>query len=498
MNKKYKEYVETLRKKADIDYAAAVLSWDKETYMPPKGAHFRSQQVATLSGISHEIFTDKKFGELLKSLNSNSNGLLEKEKRNVELSLKDYIRIEKLDTNFVIERSKVISTAYHAWLEARKANDFSIYTKALKKLVEIKREEASLIGYDQHPYDGLLDEFEPGMTVNKLDILFKDVKEQLVEFVNKIKSQPQVQNSFLKKFYPKDKQWTYGLQLLKNMGYDFEQGRQDVSPHPFTINFSPNDVRVTTRIDENDLANMVWSCIHEGGHALYEQGLSVEEYGLPLGSYLTVGVHESQSRLWENHIGRSLDYWKFNYPTLQDLFPDNLSPVSLEAFYKGINRVEPNLIRTESDELHYHFHIMIRYEIEKELIEGSIEVENLNQIWNDKYMDYLGVKVPDDNKGVLQDVHWAHGVFGYFPTYSIGSFYAAQLYQSVEREIPNLPKLIASGDNSQLLHWVRERIHQHGKQYNAEDLIEKITGESFNFKYFLDYCKRKYISIYEL
>jgi carboxypeptidase Taq len=257
-------------------------------------------------------------------------------------------------------------------------------------------------------------------------------------------------------------------------------------------------VRVTTRIDENDLANMVWSCIHEGGHALYEQGLSVEEYGLPLGSYLTVGVHESQSRLWENHIGRSLDYWKFNYPTLQDLFPDNLSPVSLEAFYKGINRVEPNLIRTESDELHYHFHIMIRYEIEKELIEGSIEVENLNQIWNNKYMDYLGVKVPDDNKGVLQDVHWAHGVFGYFPTYSIGSFYAAQLYQSVEREIPNLPKLIASGDNSQLLHWVRERIHQHGKQYNAEDLIEKITGESFNFKYFLDYCKRKYISIYEL
>jgi carboxypeptidase Taq len=498
MKKEYQKYVETLQKRADIEYASAVLSWDKETYMPPKGAKFRSQQVATLSGIAHEIFTDKSFGTILKTLNNNSDRLSTKEKRNVELSLREYSRIEKLNTSFVIERSKAVSKAYHAWVAARKVNNYDTFKEALGALIEIKRKEATLIGFEKHPYDALLDEFEPGMTVEKLDILFKDVREQLVEFVNQIKSKPQVDNSFLKKFYPKDKQWEFGIGLLKNMGYDFEGGRQDVSPHPFTINFSPEDVRVTTRVDENDLANMTWSCIHEGGHALYEQGLPSEQYGLPLGTHLTVGIHESQSRLWENHIGRSLKYWEFHYPTLQKIFPENLSNISLQDFYFGINRIAPNLIRTEADELHYHFHIMIRYEIEKSLIEGSIEVEDLDTFWNKKYQEYLGVKVTNDNIGILQDVHWAHGVFGYFPTYSIGSFYAAQLFAKAQDEIPNLAQLTASGDNMPLLDWLRDKVHRHGKQFEAEELVKNITGEPLNFKYFMDYCKSKYSEIYKL
>ena len=496
MIEKYQTYVETLQKKADIDYASAVLSWDKETYMPEKGARFRSRQVATLSGLAHEIFTDPKFGALLSEINSSSNVLNERQKRNVELSLKEYNRVKKLDSDFVVRRSKAVSNAYHSWIDARKANDFQVYKEALSDLVDIKREETELIGFDKHPYDALLDEFEPGMTVEKLDRLFQDVRNQLVDFVRKLESRKQNDNSFLKKFYPKDKQWQFGLELLKNMGYDFEKGRQDISPHPFTVNFSPEDVRVTTRVDENDFANMTWSCIHEGGHALYEQGLPIEEYGLPLGTYLTVGIHESQSRLWENHIGRSRDYWTFHYPKLQNLFPENLSKVSLDDFYRGINRVKPNLIRTEADELHYHFHIMIRYEIEKMLIEGKVDVESLSKIWNEKYDEYLGVKVIDDKMGILQDVHWAHGVFGYFPTYSIGSFYAAQFYFQACKDIPNLFELIQNGDTSVLLEWLRKKVHKFGKQHNAEELCKLITGEPLNFKYFMDYCTKKYNYLY--
>jgi carboxypeptidase Taq len=276
------------------------------------------------------------------------------------------------------------------------------------------------------------------------------------------------------------------------MGYDFNRGRQDLSPHPFTISFNPYDVRVTTRVDENDFANMTWSCIHEGGHALYEQGLNPDDYGLPVGSAASLAIHESQSRLWENNVGRSKAYWTFQYPKLKKIFPDNLKNVSLDNFYKSINSVKANLIRTEADELHYHLHVMIRYEIEKEIVSTKITAKEVRELWNEKYKEYLGVKVTKDSEGILQDVHWSHGSIGYFPTYSLGSFYAAQFFNRASNDIPTLKSEIEKGNSSSLLHWLRENIHKHGAMYDAEDLCKKVTGEKLNFQYFMEYVKDKY------
>jgi carboxypeptidase Taq len=282
------------------------------------------------------------------------------------------------------------------------------------------------------------------------------------------------------------------------MGYDFDSGRQDISAHPFSSHFSPQDARVTTRIDENNLSEMIWSCIHEGGHALYEQGILSENYGTPLGNSVSLGIHESQSRLWENHVGRSLEYWKYNYPSLKSLFPDKLKNVDYYKFYEATNNVKPSLIRTNADELTYHLHVLIRYEIEKGLIEGSIDVKDLPTIWNKKYFDYLGIKVPSDSKGVLQDIHWSHVSFGYFPTYTIGSFYAAQFFYKASAEIDNIETKIGNGDFVELLDWLRKKVHIYGERYDAKVLCERITGEELNFKYFMQYVTKKYSKIYKL
>ncbi len=499
MNKQdlYNDYTQTMQKIADVVNTIAILGWDKEVNLPPKGARFRSQQVATLSGIVHELFVDDKFGKLLTRLNT-GNSLSIRHKKNISLTLKDYQREQKLTKNFVIKRSEVTSAAYHAWLAARKANDFNLYKGALKDLVDVKREEAELIGYKEHPYDALMEEFEPDASTKNLEALFADVRKQLVDFTRQIRKQPQVEDSFLHKFFPKDKQWDFGLEILKNLGYDFDAGRQDISPHPFTTNFSPEDVRVTTRIDENDFSNMVWSCIHECGHALYEQGLPSSEYGLPLGAHISLGIHESQSRLYENNLGRSRSFWKPHFPKLKKLFKENLSGVDLDKFYRSINRVSPSFIRTESDELHYHFHVLIRFEIEKGLIEGSLEVEGLDKVWNKKYKEYLDIEVPDDRNGILQDIHWSHGSFGYFPTYSLGSFYGAQFFHQANKEISNLKQLTEEGNNLPLLTWLRENIHKHGRYYTAEELCKKVTGEPLNFGYFMDYAQNKFTEIYNI
>lgn len=496
MNKQYEKYVATMQKLADIENSIAVLSWDKEVNLPEKATSVRAQQVATLSGVAHDIATDDAFGQLLNDLNASAETLTFIQKSNIKTSLKEYNKSKKYTNEFVIRSSKVTSATYHAWLKARKANDFALYKDALKEMIAIKKEETELLGYEDHPYDALIDAFEPETKTAHLTTLFKDVREQLVEFVKGLSEKTQVDDSFLYKFYPKQKQWDFGITMLKAMGYDFEAGRQDLSPHPFTTSFGATDVRVTTRIDEHNFGNMTWSCIHEGGHALYEQGLPVEEYGLPSGKFVSLGIHESQSRLWENNVGRSLAFWKSHYPSLQQLFPGNLKKVDLTDFYRGINKVFPSLIRTESDELHYHFHILIRFEIEKGLIEGSMAVEHLNEIWNEKYKAYLGLEVPDDNNGVLQDIHWAHGSIGYFPTYSLGSFYAAQFFNQALKDIPNLEKQIENGDTSNLLKWLRENIHHRGMTYNADELCKKITGEPLNFKYFMDYAREKYSAIY--
>jgi len=493
----YTEYTTVLQKAADINYAAAVLGWDQEVYMPPKGADYRGRQLATLATQAHELLTGPRLGELLDKL-ANATDLTTAEQSNVRLSKEDYDKNKKLSPEFVEELSKQTSICFHAWIVARQKNDFSIFVPSLTKMIALKRQQAELYGYTDNPYDALLDEYEKGATVAMLDPIFQGIREQLPPLLQQIKAAQQVSNDCFHQHFAKQQQWDFGIDVLQHMGFDFTAGRQDYSEHPFTTSFAPTDVRVTTRVDEDNFASMLWSCIHEGGHGLYEQGLPEDQYGLPLGSAASLGIHESQSRFWENCIGRGRDFWTFFYPALQQRFPKDLANVSLDTFYKAANRVAPSLIRTEADEVTYHFHVMIRYEIEKELIAGTLEVAELPAKWNELYQQYLGVAPADDKTGVLQDVHWSHGSFGYFPTYTLGSFYAAQFFAQARKEIPDLSARVAAGELTVLLPWLRKKIHQYGRQYTSEELCERVTGEQLNTAYFMEYIAEKYAGVYAI
>jgi carboxypeptidase Taq len=491
----YADYKTKMQKIADVKYAAAVLQWDQETYLPIKGNNTRGRQLATLSELAHQQFTTGAMGSLLTELNSTED-LGSNEKRNVQLSLEDYNRNKKLSSDFVRKMSETVTIAYHAWVQARTDNSFVGFQQPLHNLIELKKAEADMLGYQHHPYNALMNDYDKGLTVDTVDAIFGNLRPQLLTLLQAIKNKPQVDNSFLHQHFNKDDQWKFGMGLLQQIGFDFEAGRQDISVHPFTTSFNNQDVRVTTRIDENDLGNMTWSCIHEGGHALYEQGLPAEEYGLPLSEYCSLSIHESQSRLWENAVGRGLPFWKHNFPLLKTLFPEQCKNLTVDAFYKGINRVEPSLIRTEADELTYHFHVMIRYEIEKMLIDGSITTKDIPAYWNEHYQKYLGVTVSDDKRGCLQDIHWSHGSFGYFATYSLGSMYAAQIYAAIEKENALVNKEVAEGNTGYILNWLRQNIHQYGRQYTSQELCNKISGEPLNTKYFIDYASKKFNDIY--
>jgi carboxypeptidase Taq len=493
----YNDYRARMRKIADVKNASAILQWDEETYLPVKGASFRGQQMATLSEIAHQLFTEDSLGSILEELFSR-NDLSANEKRNVELSREDYVKQKKFTADFVKKMSETVSRSFHSWLESRKQNAFGIFESNLDDLLQLKKQEADLLGFEGHPYNALLDEFEKGCTVNLLERTFQEILQPLKDLLAKITAKQQLNDSFLHQFFPKQKQWDFGMTIIKQMGFDFEAGRQDISEHPFTTSFNKNDVRITTRINENDFGSMMWSCIHEAGHALYEQGLPEGEYGLPLGEYTSLSIHESQSRLWENSIGRSKSYWKFYYKGLQEIFPDQLGNVPLPAFYQAINKVHPSLIRTEADELTYHFHVMIRYEIEKLLIEGILNTRDIPFYWNQQYEKYLGLKIPDDKNGCLQDVHWSHGSFGYFPTYSLGSFYAAQLFDEAKKQDQMLIDKIENGDTKPLLDFLRKHIYRFGRMYTSEELMKKLNGKGLDTNCFLDYLLEKYGNIYNL
>jgi carboxypeptidase Taq len=491
----YAAYKTKMQKIADVKYATAVLQWDQETYLPPKGNDFRGRQLATLSEIAHEQFTTEAMGAMLHELNSKDD-LSYSQKRNVQLSLEDYDRNKKLSSEFVRKMSETVTITYHAWVKARNDNSFAAFQQPLHTLIDLKKQEADMLGYQHHPYNALMNDYDKGLTVATVDAIFSDLRPQLLSLLESIKNKPQVDNSFLHQHFDKDAQWKFGMQILQQIGFDFEAGRQDISVHPFTTSFNNQDVRVTTRIDKNDFGNMTWSCIHEGGHALYEQGLPADQYGLPLSEYCSLSIHESQSRLWENCVGRALPFWQHNFPLLKTFFEKQYSNLSVDTFYKGINKVETSLIRTEADELTYHFHVMIRYEIEKLLIEGTISTKDIPAYWNEHYQKYLGVTVPDDKRGCLQDIHWSHGSFGYFATYSLGSMYAAQLYAAIEKENASVNKEVADGNTTFILNWLRKNIHQYGRQYTSQELCNKITGEPLNTKYFMDYDTKKFDGIY--
>jgi len=491
----YTSYCDLLQKAADINNASAVLNWDQETYMPPKGADARGRQLSTLAGMAHEILTSDKLEQLLLEL-SKREDLDDIGKNNVRLSLQDFEKNKKLPADFVEELTKQTSECFNAWIDARNKNDFSIFAPSLTKMVGLVRKQTDLYGYDAHPYDALLDDYEKGITVALLDPVFAGIREQFPPILAKIKAAPQVDDSFFDRNFPKQQQWDFAIEVMKQMGFDFEAGRQDYSEHPFTTSFAPSDVRVTTRVDENNYSSMLWSCIHECGHGLYEQGLPEDQYGLPLGSPTSLGIHESQSRTWENCIGRGHDFWMFFYPKLQARFPEQLADVTVDAFFKAANKVEPSLVRTEADELTYHFHVLIRYDIEKQLIEGTLDVNDLKAKWNELYQQYLGITPPDDKSGVLQDVHWSHGSFGYFPTYTLGSFYSAQFYTQALQDIPDLLRKIAAGELKELLQWLREKVHKHGRRFTSEELCEQITGQKLDPSFFIRYVVAKYETIY--
>ncbi len=487
----YQIYTHTFRKIADVKYASAVLQWDQETYLPPSGAVFRGQQIATLNEIAHQLFTESKTGDLLTELQSRHD-LTPLQRNNVSLSLTDYNKLKKISPEFVKQLSKSISAAFHSWIEARKQNDFSVFKPLLGVLITLKQQEAAMLGYTHHPYNALMDEHEKGATVVMVDKVFAEIQPLLQNLLSQSQSLPTPDDSFLNQHFPKNKQWEWSLFIARRLGFDFDAGRQDISEHPFSTNFNSNDVRITTRIDENDFGNMTWSTIHEVGHALYEQGLPAGEYGLPSGEYASLSIHESQSRLWENCVGRSEAFWTYFFPELKKYFPEQFASVSLTEFVNGINKVKPSLIRTEADELTYHFHVMIRYELEKHLISGDLSVNEIPVYWNDLYKKLLNVDVPDDKNGCLQDVHWSHGSFGYFPTYSLGSFYAAQFWQKAKQDVPMLEQQMANnGDTQGLLTWLRTNIHAHGRQLTSEELCVSVTGSGLNSHSFIEYFTRK-------
>lgn len=493
----YKDYKEALAKIADVSYANGLLQWDMEIYMPPQGGEIRSRQMATLAGIAHQYITAPELEHGVAALLTDTS-ISATEKANLSVTATDIAKRKKLPATHVEALSKAISDGFQAWQTARQQDDYSLFIPHLAKLVALKRQEAEYLGYTAHPYDALLNEFEPGTTSADVVKVFDELKPGLQNLINQIAAKPKPDNAFMHLHYPQAAQWGFGIDLLKQMGYNFEAGRQDLSAHPFTIAFNSHDVRVTTRVAEDDIAEMIWSCIHEGGHALYEQGLPFDSYGLPAAEAASLGIHESQSRFWENNIGRSLPYWEYNYPALQALFPDNLKNTSVTDFYKATNRVEPSLIRTAADELTYHFHIIIRFELELALLDGSLSVDDLPEAWNAKYKAYLGVDVPSDAMGVLQDVHWSHAGIGYFPTYTLGSLYAAQFYNAAAQALPNITSLISTGNLAPILQWLRTNIHPKGRTYTSAEICQTVTGQTLNPQAFLAYATAKYGALYGL
>jgi carboxypeptidase Taq len=484
----------------DLKAAAAVLTWDQETHMPDGGAEARAQQLSTLQSTAHERFVAEETGELLNQAADAVDGdaPLDTDAALVRVTRRDYERAVRVPSSLVAELSKATSQAQQAWKHARTEDDFSQFAPHLETLVDLSVEKAEAIGYEDEPYDALLEEYEPGRTTAEVVSLFDALRDDLVPLVDAIDNAPQIDDEILRGTYPQSDQQAFGRSVIADFGYDFDRGRQDVSAHPFTTSFSPDDVRLTTRYDEDNVASALFSTIHEAGHGLYEQGIDPSFARTPLGDGAALSTHESQARLWENHVGRSRPFWRHYLPRLQDAFPDALGDTALDPFYRAINRVEPSLIRVEADEVTYHLHVMLRFELERGLINGTLSVNDLPDRWNDAMDNYLGVVPETDANGVLQDVHWSQGAFGYFPTYTLGTLTAAQLMEAIQDDLPDLRSRIADGNFAPLLDWLRTQIHRHGRKLEAPDLLSRATGDTLSTASWLRYVRDKFGSLYDL
>ncbi len=479
-----------------------VLEWDQETYMPKDGIESRSLQLEILAGMIHKQKTSKAYASTLSELIDISSGTLRDPSLQPPFQAackawrRDYLQAKKIPNAWVKKFAKTTSAALHAWSQAKKNSSFKEFAPHLQKIIDLSRKKADLLSFEEHPYDALVDLFEPAMTTATLSSLFSSLKQPLIQLLKDIQTTKPPREDFLYQYYPFNEQLQFGQKLLSSMGFSPDSSRLDLSSHPFCTGIHPKDTRLTTRIDTHHLTSNIFSVIHEGGHGLYNKNLPLEFYGTPLCEQISLGMDESQSRFWETRIGRSLPFWKYFYPLLQKEFPSQLSKISLEDFYRALNIVKPSLIRVEADEVTYCLHVILRFEIEKELIMGSLQVKDLPDVWNQKMDELLGIRPANDAEGCLQDIHWSMGAIGYFPTYALGNLYAAQFFETFETSHPTWEQEVSLGNLSFIESWLKQEIHQHGKAYNSQELIQKITGKPLQVTPFLQYLQSKYSQLY--
>lgn len=492
--KAYDWLVRHSRETALLESVSRLLSWDQRTQMPAKGHAHRTDQLALLARLIHERETDPRVGEHLAT--AEASPLAREPGSEAAVNLREwrrhYDRKTRIPPDLAVALARAAAEGQTAWEAARPRNDWQEFFPYLARLVELSREKAEALGYASEPYDALLDGYEVGETAAGLESLFPRLRPALAGLLAEISRTPPPRcGEVLQRYFPRDRQEQFCREAAAQIGYDFAAGRLDSTAHPFSTGVGPGDARITTRYDEHFFPTAFFGTLHEAGHALYNQGLPPEHWGTPRGRSVSLGIHESQSRLWENLVGRSLGFWRHFFPRAQELFPV-LADVSLEDFHRAVNLVKPSLIRTEADEVTYNLHIIFRFELERDLINGRLAVSDLPEAWNLKMQEYLGLTPPDYRLGVMQDVHWSAGLFGYFPTYTLGNLYAAQFYAKAHRELGNLEEQFARGDFAPLLHWLRERIHSQGSRYRPRELVRQVTGEDLDSRFLEEYLRGKF------
>jgi len=487
-----------LAKIDDLDHTSALLGWDQQVYMPQAGAEERAELLANISEITHNLSVSDELGSLLRDVKPLVDQLDpdSDEARLVKVAQRAFDKNTKIPADLIVDFTRTTANAHFAWQEAREKNNFKLFEPHLQRIVELVQSMAECFKPYDHIYDPLLDMFEPGVKTKEVNEIFSKIRPLQMELINTISGQPQVDDSFLKQKFPDQKQWDFGIMVAEKFGMTWNRSRQDRSVHPFTTSFGQNDVRITTKIYEDLPMSALFSTMHEAGHALYELGFDPKHRRTPLSSAASSAFHESQARLWENVVGRSKEFWQHFYPILQSHFPTQLGNVPEQSFYKAINKVEPSLIRVEADESTYNLHIMLRFEIEKSLMEGQISVTHLPDMWNTLMKEYLNITPLNDSDGVLQDVHWSGGMFGYFPTYALGNILSIQLWEKINYDVSDLSDKIAAGDFVELLSWLQKNVQQYGAKYEPNELILKVTGSRINPIPYVNYLINKYSDIY--
>lgn len=500
MSENYKKLVERLTEVTNLNRASAVLGWDQQVNMPPAGAGARAAQMGTLARIAHEMFTSDETGRLIEQSAADLRGAPydSDEASLVRVVRQDYEELTRVPTEHVVEMTQVTIMAHEVWVNARANNDFNSFLPTLERMIDLSLKTAEYLGYTQNPYDALLGLYERGITAARIKEIFDGHKPQLVALIAAIRdSGAHVDDSILHQPFTIDKQREFGMWVVEKFGFDLNRGRQDVAVHPFATHFSVNDVRITTRFHDDFLNPALFGLMHETGHGLYEMGVSEHLDFTPLGAGASLGVHESQSRMWENIVGRSRGFWSWALPKLKETFPQ-LGDVDVDTFYKAINKVNPSYIRVEADEATYNLHIMLRFELENDMLNGRVALSKLPQEWNARFESYLGLTPPTDTLGVLQDVHWSSGLIGYFPTYALGNLLSVQYYNKAIQDHPSLPDEIASGQFGTLLNWLKTNIHQHGRKFTSEELTRRVTGQSIDSAPYITYLQTKFGEIYGL